>query len=213
MTILNKTHELFSLLFSSFLVTILLWCRVASSLSVLLLVVHEEDEWYLWTDAVMKPTRGTTISFMGNTSTWSLRVVQLRYALSQGHLGLSTSIVCFVYFTLIIQVPTNQRWIYDSPQLWVGFTALVLVHLNIHKICLKLKYGFRTIHKFPIFLTIGFCLLSAERAWCLAGKSKTMVNMLSALLNWMIWSVVCDIHVYILVASSTSIPYLLINHE
>jgi hypothetical protein len=33
---------------------------------------------------------------------------------------------------------------------WIPL-VLVLVHLNIHEICLKLKTGFRIIHKFPTF--------------------------------------------------------------
>jgi hypothetical protein len=38
---------------------------------------------------------------------------------------------------------------------WIHLVFFVLVLMNIHEICLKLKSGFRIIHKFPTSLTIA----------------------------------------------------------
>jgi hypothetical protein len=42
---------------------------------------------------------------------------------------------------------------------WINL-VFVLVLLNIHEICLKLKYGFRIIHKFPTFQKPYSCVYS-----------------------------------------------------
>jgi hypothetical protein len=99
-----------------FLLVILLWCWADSSLSTLLLVMHKEKvKRDLWTVAVMKPARGTTIRFLGSASIRQLKVVQLLFVLPWGRSGSSTSMVYFIYFALIIQAPQSPRWTHDSP--------------------------------------------------------------------------------------------------
>jgi hypothetical protein len=58
---------------------------------------------------------------------------------------------CFVYFALIIQAPTKPKGEPMIPLAAMGWIYLVFVLLlmKIHEICLKLKSGFRIIHKFP----------------------------------------------------------------
>jgi hypothetical protein len=40
---------------------------------------------------------------------------------------------------------------------WIHL-VLLLVLLNIYEICLKLKYGFKIIHKFPTFQKPYYCI-------------------------------------------------------
>jgi hypothetical protein len=47
--------------------------------------------------------------------------------------------------------PVAMRWIH---------LVFVLIVLNIQEICLKLKSGFRLIHKFPTFKKPYFCVYS-----------------------------------------------------
>jgi hypothetical protein len=81
--------------------------------------------------------------------------------------------VSFVYFVLIIQAPRKPK---GEPM--IQFVAMhwfhlvfVLVLLNIHEICLKLKSGFRIIHKFPTFQKPYFCVYSILP---MAGPSDAM---------------------------------------
>jgi hypothetical protein len=79
-------------------------------LPAVLLVVHEEkDERDLLPIAVVKPARGTAIRFLGSASARPLRVVRLRFALPRGRSRSSTSMVCFVYFTVIIKATTEPK--------------------------------------------------------------------------------------------------------
>jgi hypothetical protein len=80
----------------------------------------------------------------------SLGVIRLRFALPRGRSGSSTSMVCFVYFALIIKALIKSKGEPMIPLVAMGWIQLVfvLVVLNIHEICLKLKTGFRIIHKF-----------------------------------------------------------------
>jgi hypothetical protein len=150
---IKHTRKFFSQFFSSsLLVMLLLWCWAASSLPTLLLDVHEEKgEWDLWTIAVVKPAREATIRFLGNTSARLLGVIRLWFVLPRGRSGSSTLMVCFIYFALIIQAPTKPRGEPKIPLVAMGWIHLMflLVLLNIHDIWLKLKSGFRIIHKFP----------------------------------------------------------------
>jgi hypothetical protein len=52
--------------------------------------------------------------------------------------------ISFIYFALIIQAPTKPR---GEPK--IPLVAMGWIHLVIHDIWLKLKSGFRIIHKFP----------------------------------------------------------------
>jgi hypothetical protein len=103
----------------------------------------------LRTIVVVKPAQGTTIRFLSNASAQQLGAVRLQFALPRGRSGSSTSTVCFIYFTLIIQALTNSKGEPMVPLVAMGWIHLVfvLVFLNFHEICLKLKYGFRIIHK------------------------------------------------------------------
>jgi Mn2+/Fe2+ NRAMP family transporter len=150
----NKIWEntsLYSLL-PLFLLMTLLWCWAISSLPPLLLDVHEEmGEQDLRTFAVVKLARGTSIRFLGSVSVRPLKAVRKKFTLPRGHSWSFTLIVCFVYFALIIQALTKPK---GEPM--IQFVAMgwfhlvfVLVLMNIHEICLKLKSRFRIIHKFP----------------------------------------------------------------
>jgi hypothetical protein len=57
--------------------------------------------------------------------------------------------VYFVYFLQIIQAPTKPKGEPMTPFVAMGWfhMVFVLVLMNIHEICLKLKSGFRIIHK------------------------------------------------------------------
>jgi hypothetical protein len=74
---------------------------------------------------------------------------------------------------LIIQAPTKPRG--ESmfslvAMVWIHL-VFVLVLLNIHEICLKLKSRFRIIHKFPTFQKPCSCVYSVL---AMAGPSDTM---------------------------------------
>jgi hypothetical protein len=147
------TRKYFSPFFSSsLLVTTLLWCWAAQSFPALLLAVHKEKgERDLRTVAAVKPTWGTPIRFLGNAFVRPLKPLRLRFMLSWGYLGSFTSTVCFIYFALIIQAPTKPKgepMIPLEAMCWIHL-VFVLVLLNIHENCHKLKFGFRIIRKFP----------------------------------------------------------------
>jgi hypothetical protein len=108
----------------------------------------------------VKPILGTTIRFLGSSSARPSGAIHLQFALPRGRLGLSTSMACFIYFELIIQVPTKPKgepMIHFVEMGWFHL-VFVLVLLNIHEICLKLKSGFRIICKFPTFQKPYFCI-------------------------------------------------------
>jgi hypothetical protein len=127
---------------------VLSWFKLADPT----LVVHvEKGERDLRTVAVVKPAHGTTIRFLSSASARPLGVVRLWFTLPLGRSGSSISMACFVYLALIIQVPTKPKGEPMIPLAAMGWIYLVFVLLlmKIHEICLKLKSGFRIIHKFP----------------------------------------------------------------
>jgi hypothetical protein len=124
----------------------------------------------------------TTIRFLGGASAQPLRVVRLQFTLPWGRLGSSTSTVCFVYFALIIQMPTKPKGEPMIPLVAMGWIhlAFVFILLNNHEICLKLKSGFRIICKFPTFqkhYTCIYSILVLRMQWNLRGlvAAKTFV--------------------------------------
>jgi hypothetical protein len=109
----------------------------------------EKDERDLRTIAMVKPAQGTAIRFLGSTSAQPHRVVHLQFTLPRGHSGSPTSTVYFIYLALFIKAPTKFRDETMIPLVAMGWLHLVfvLVLVNNHEICLKLKSGFRIIHK------------------------------------------------------------------
>jgi hypothetical protein len=84
------------------------------------------------------------IRFLGSASVRPLRAARPQFTLPQGHSGSSTSMACFVYFALIIQVltkPKGEPMIHFVAMGWFHL-VFVFVLLNIHEICLKLKSEF-----------------------------------------------------------------------
>jgi hypothetical protein len=99
----------------------------------------------------VKPTQETAIRFLGGTSARPLEVLHLGFTLPQVRPGSSTSTACFIYLALIIKAPTKPKgeaMIHSVAMGWIHL-VFVLVVLNIHEICLKLKSEFRLIGKFP----------------------------------------------------------------
>jgi hypothetical protein len=81
---------------------------------------------------------------------------RLRFTRSWRRSESFTSTVCFVYFELIFQASTNPKGEFMITLVAMGWFHLVfvLVLLNIHKICLKLKSRLRIIHKFTTWVTL-----------------------------------------------------------